>query len=53
VAAGNAWFTLIGFMGLYTVLGILWLFLFYREIELGPERGAQPHGEDAAVLAAD
>ena len=53
VAAGNAWFTLIGFMGLYTVLGILWLFLFYREIELGPERGAQPPGEDAAVLAAD
>jgi cytochrome d ubiquinol oxidase subunit I len=53
VAAGNAWFTLIGFMGLYTVLGILWLFLFYREIELGPEPGAQPFGEDAAVLAAD
>ena len=53
VAAGNAWFTLIGFMGLYTVLGILWLFLFYREIELGPEPGAQPFGEDAAALAAD
>src|SRR5271155_5726021 len=53
VAAGNAWFTLIGFMGLYTVLGILWLFLFYREIELGPEPGARPLGEDAAVLAAD
>jgi cytochrome d ubiquinol oxidase subunit I len=53
VAAGNAWFTLIGFMGLYTVLGILWLFLFYREIELGPEPGAHPPDEDAAVLAAD
>jgi cytochrome d ubiquinol oxidase subunit I len=53
VAAGNAWFTLIGFMGLYTVVGILWLFLFYREIELGPEHGAHPSGEDAAVLAAD
>src|SRR6266446_4972423 len=37
VGAGNAWFTLIGFMGLYTVLGILWLFLVYREIEDGPE----------------
>lgn len=37
VSAGNAWFTLIGFMGLYTVLGILYLFLMYREIERGPE----------------
>jgi cytochrome d ubiquinol oxidase subunit I len=46
-------FTLIGFMGLYTVLGILWLFLVYREIELGPEPGTRPLGEDAAVLAAD
>jgi cytochrome d ubiquinol oxidase subunit I len=36
VAAGNAWFTLIGFMGMYTVLAILWLFLIYREIEEGP-----------------
>jgi cytochrome d ubiquinol oxidase subunit I len=53
VAAGNAWFTLIGFMGMYTVLGILWLFLIYREIELGPEPGNRPVGEEAAVLAAD
>jgi cytochrome d ubiquinol oxidase subunit I len=37
VAAGNAWFTLLGFMGMYTVLAILWLFLVYREIEIGPE----------------
>jgi cytochrome d ubiquinol oxidase subunit I len=36
VGAGNAWFTLIGFMGMYTVLGILWLFLIYREIAEGP-----------------
>jgi len=36
VSAGNAWFTLIGFMGLYTVLGILFLFLVFREIERGP-----------------
>ncbi|MBI3667170.1 MAG: cytochrome ubiquinol oxidase subunit I [Acidobacteria bacterium] len=41
VSAGNAWFTMIGFMGLYTVLGILFLFLVYREIERGPEPGAQ------------
>jgi cytochrome bd ubiquinol oxidase subunit I len=37
VGAGNVLFTLIGFMGMYTVLGMLWLFLMYREIELGPE----------------
>ena len=37
VAAGNAWFTLLGFMGMYTVLAILWLFLIYQEIERGPE----------------
>jgi len=37
VAAGNVWFTLLGFMGMYTVLAILWLFLVYREIEIGPE----------------
>lgn len=40
VAAGNAWFTLLGFMGMYMVLGILFLFLIYREIERGPEPGA-------------
>ena len=37
VAAGNAWFTLLGFMGLYTLLAILFLFLVHREIERGPE----------------
>ena len=36
VSAGNAWFTLIGFMGMYTVLGILFLFLAGREIQHGP-----------------
>jgi cytochrome d ubiquinol oxidase subunit I len=36
VSAGNAWFTLLGFLGLYMVLGILYLFLIYREIEKGP-----------------
>ena len=36
MSAGNAWFTLIGFMGMYAVLAILFLFLVYREIEHGP-----------------
>ncbi|HXA77646.1 MAG TPA: cytochrome ubiquinol oxidase subunit I [Candidatus Acidoferrales bacterium] len=37
VGAGNVWFTLIGFTGMYGVLAILWLFLVWREIEIGPE----------------
>ncbi len=38
VSSGNVWFTLIGFMGMYTVLSVLFLFLVYRVIEQGPER---------------
>jgi cytochrome d ubiquinol oxidase subunit I len=53
VGAGNAWFTLIGFMGLYTVLGILWLFLVYREIEHGPEPHSGLRSEPAVAAAAD
>jgi cytochrome d ubiquinol oxidase subunit I len=30
-------FTLLGFLGMYTVLGIFFLFLVRREIEHGPE----------------
>ena len=37
VSAGNGLFTLIGFMGMYALLAILFLFLIYREIERGPE----------------
>jgi cytochrome d ubiquinol oxidase subunit I len=42
VSAGNGLFTLIGFMGLYMLLGILFLFLVYREIEHGPDIEAIP-----------
>ena len=45
VSAGNGLFTLMGFMGLYLVLGILFLFMIHREIDHGPgkpiEGGAQ------------
>jgi cytochrome d ubiquinol oxidase subunit I len=41
VSSGNGLFTLIGFMGMYTVLAILFLFLVRREIEHGPV-GAGP-----------
>jgi cytochrome d ubiquinol oxidase subunit I len=36
VSAGNVMFTLLGFLGMYTVLGILFLFLVQREIDRGP-----------------
>ncbi|HKS76945.1 MAG TPA: cytochrome ubiquinol oxidase subunit I [Terriglobales bacterium] len=44
VSAGNGMFTLLGFMGMYVVLGLLFVFLVRREIEQGP--GAEPlsHG---------
>ena len=38
VSAGNGLFTLLGFMGLYFLLGILFLFLVSREIGQGPVR---------------
>jgi cytochrome d ubiquinol oxidase subunit I len=52
VSSGNAWFTLIGFMGLYAVLAILWLFLIYREIENGPEPESGLRGKTAIAVAA-
>ena len=52
VNAGNAWFSLLGFMGMYTLLAILWLFLIYREIEQGPELEASS-ADSAALVEAD
>jgi cytochrome d ubiquinol oxidase subunit I len=36
VSAGNGLFTLLGFMGLYALLGLLFTVLVYREISRGP-----------------
>jgi cytochrome d ubiquinol oxidase subunit I len=45
VSSGNGTFTLLGFMGLYLVLGVLFLFLVTREIHHGPEpEPALPEG---------
>lgn len=41
VSEGNALFSLLGFMGMYTVLSMLFLLLVYREIERGPEKAAE------------
>jgi len=40
VSVGNGLFTLIGFMGLYTLLGLLFTVLIYREISRGPQPDA-------------
>lgn len=51
VSPGNGWFTLLGFMGMYTVLGILFLFLVHREIEQGPPGESATHGSVAYAAA--
>ena len=40
VSAGNTLFTLLGFMGMYTVLSILFIVLVYRTINEGPPIGS-------------
>jgi cytochrome d ubiquinol oxidase subunit I len=44
VHPGSALFTLIGFAGLYLVLGLLFLFMIMREVGHGPADG---HGGGA------
>jgi cytochrome bd ubiquinol oxidase subunit I len=36
VSAGNGLFTLLGFMGMYAMLSVLFLFLVYLEVQRGP-----------------
>jgi cytochrome bd ubiquinol oxidase subunit I len=48
VSAANGLFTLMGFMGLYFLLGVLFLFLVQREIEHGPGPAVAPVPEVAA-----
>ena len=43
VSAGNGMFTLLGFLGMYMVLGILFIFLVRREIENGPVTAPAAH----------
>jgi cytochrome d ubiquinol oxidase subunit I len=49
VSASNGLFTLLGFMGLYTLLGLLFTVLVYREIANGPD----PKAPAAETVAAD
>lgn len=49
VSSGNAMFTLLGFMGMYTLLLMLGLFMIWRELDHGP--GAHAAGETGAAPA--
>ena len=54
VSAGNGLFSLLGFMGMYTVISLLFLFLMWREIEHGPAYLNEHHrGGDPAPAVAD
>jgi cytochrome d ubiquinol oxidase subunit I len=40
IGAGTSLFSLLGFLGMYTVLSILWILLVYHIIDTGPETAA-------------
>lgn len=42
VSPGNTLFTLLGFLGMYSVLSILWIVLVYRFIRIGPSVAHEP-----------
>jgi cytochrome d ubiquinol oxidase subunit I len=50
VSVGNSLFTLLGFLGMYALLSILWIVLVYRMIETGPEAAA-PHAAPDTTAA--
>ncbi len=50
VTAGNSLFTLLGFLGMYSLLSVLWIVLVYQFIEAGPE-AAEPHATPTAATA--
>ena len=53
VSAGNALFTLLGFMGMYSILSILFIVLIYRIIEHGPGAAElSPENEPAPMVLA-
>jgi cytochrome d ubiquinol oxidase subunit I len=52
VSAGNGWFTLLGFMGMYSLLSVLFLFLIYLEVQRGPGGGEDRHRSDPTFASA-
>jgi cytochrome bd ubiquinol oxidase subunit I len=52
VSAGNSLFTLLGFLGMYSVLSVLWVVLVYRLIDHGPAAQPLPEQHETATLTA-
>ena len=55
VSAGSGLFTLLGFMGLYALLGMLFVLLVLREVAHGPEAVAarqEPYRPDSEAIQA-
>jgi len=42
VSSGNVLFTLLGFLGMYTIISLLYIFLVLRRIEEGPDELSKP-----------
>jgi cytochrome d ubiquinol oxidase subunit I len=49
VGAGNSLFTLLGFLGMYSILSLLWIILVYNHVQAGP---LAPENETHQSLAA-
>jgi len=50
VSTGSSLFSLLGFMGLYTFLSILFILLFFREVSRGPRQPLPPELNAGAPL---
>jgi cytochrome d ubiquinol oxidase subunit I len=50
VGAGTSLFTLLGFLGMYTVLSILWVVMVYTAIQKGPKAPLVDAGHDGHTL---
>ncbi len=49
VGAGTTLFSLLGFMGMYTILAILWILLVYNIIENGPKPATTPEAHQSTT----
>jgi cytochrome d ubiquinol oxidase subunit I len=50
VGPGTSLFTLLGFLGMYSVLSILWIVLVYTAIQKGPKAPVVDEGHDGHTL---
>jgi len=50
VTAGNSLFTLLGFLGMYSLLSVLWIVVVYQFIETGPD-AVETHASAESVTA--